>query len=203
MQDERAFEESAQDEELKEGDKCPLCGSDLVLRHSLRGDFLGCSNYPSCSFMQPVAVRRKVSVIRQLHAVCPECGGKLAVKKGRFGMFIGCLNFPSCGFVHTIASEGAVDCPVCRKGRLVQRTAKSGHVFYACSNYPDCSFSVPGKPVVQNCTRCSFPLMYEKMTKKGIRIMCGNSLCPSRKVRKHRVKARLSDQELLAKRSSE
>lgn len=193
------FEDDQLSEELKEGDPCPLCGSALVLRHSSRGDFLGCSNYPSCSFVQKVSLRRKVTVIRPLEAFCPRCGSRLAVKKGRFGLFIGCLNYPSCDFFHTVASDGEVDCPVCKKGKLVERSARSGHIFYGCSNYPECSFCVPGKPLVQSCPRCSFPLMYEKITKKGTAVLCGNSLCPSRKARKRKFKERLSDEELQKK----
>ena len=34
----------ADDEHLKEGSPCPLCGEPLVIRHSAHGDFLGCSN---------------------------------------------------------------------------------------------------------------------------------------------------------------
>ena len=42
-------------ENLKEGSPCPYCGQPLVLRHSSHGDFLGCSDYPLCSFLKPVA----------------------------------------------------------------------------------------------------------------------------------------------------
>lgn len=29
---------------------CPRCGSDLMLRHGRYGEFIGCSNYPKCTF---------------------------------------------------------------------------------------------------------------------------------------------------------
>ena len=31
---------------------CPECGAKLVLRHSRRGSFIGCSAYPKCKFIK-------------------------------------------------------------------------------------------------------------------------------------------------------
>ncbi|MGN0903315.1 MAG: topoisomerase DNA-binding C4 zinc finger domain-containing protein, partial [Succinivibrio sp.] len=80
-----------------------------------------------------------------------------------------------------------LSCPVCRKGKISRRNSSSGRSFYACSNYPDCKFSVPGKPVQRTCEYCGFPLMYEKKFKAGIGLVCGNNLCESRKKRKHLI----------------
>ena len=33
---------------LDSGKKCPNCGKAMLLRHSARGAFLGCSGYPKC-----------------------------------------------------------------------------------------------------------------------------------------------------------
>lgn len=33
---------------------CPRCGATLVLRHSDKGDFYGCSNYPKCRFTKKI-----------------------------------------------------------------------------------------------------------------------------------------------------
>lgn len=109
----------------------------------------------------------------------------LASKKGRFGIFIGCSNYPECNYVHNPQESMNINCPICKKGKLTQRTSRSGRMFYACSNYPDCKFSVPGKPVAKPCPDCSFPIMYEKKFKAGIGLVCGNVLCESRKRRKH------------------
>ena len=32
------------------GEACPECGGDLVERHGSQGAFIGCSNYPQCSY---------------------------------------------------------------------------------------------------------------------------------------------------------
>ena len=34
--------------------KCPLCGAPMKLRHSVRGDFWGCTAYPTCRGTRPV-----------------------------------------------------------------------------------------------------------------------------------------------------
>lgn len=169
---------------LKEGDPCPLCGMPLVLRHSPRGDFLGCSDYPACTFMQAVARQHSVSVVQLLPTRCPKCGAQVALKRGRFGLFVGCTNYPDCDYIYTGAEKSEIKCPVCGEGVLTSRISKSGTQFYACTRYPSCTFSVPGKPVQKTCPECSFPVMYEKRTKRGVKLMCGNPLCPSRR---HRV----------------
>lgn len=35
---------------VKEGEICPFCGGELVHRKGRYGEFLGCSNYPACTF---------------------------------------------------------------------------------------------------------------------------------------------------------
>ncbi|MCJ7510735.1 MAG: type I DNA topoisomerase [Dehalococcoidia bacterium] len=61
---------------VKTGARCPLCGGDIVEKHSRRGRvFYGCANYPSCQF---------TTWSRPLPTPCPECGGLLlAAREGR------------------------------------------------------------------------------------------------------------------------
>ena len=35
-----------------EARKCPKCGKDLVKRHSMKGDFIGCSGFPKCWYKE-------------------------------------------------------------------------------------------------------------------------------------------------------
>ncbi|PNR96301.1 type I DNA topoisomerase [Petrotoga sp. 9PWA.NaAc.5.4] len=63
-------------EDNKIGEKCPVCGGDLVLKHGKFGEFIACSNYPKCTYTKNVTARGK----------CPNCGGeikKLKSKKGK------------------------------------------------------------------------------------------------------------------------
>ena len=41
---------SNKDEELK--NKCPKCGGELIKRNGKYGEFMGCSNFPKCSFVK-------------------------------------------------------------------------------------------------------------------------------------------------------
>ena len=40
---------------MREEPRCPDCGAELVKRQGKHGEFLGCSNYPDCTFTQKLA----------------------------------------------------------------------------------------------------------------------------------------------------
>lgn len=40
----------AQSEPQKTGERCPQCGSDLVIRAGKNGQFVGCSTFPKCRY---------------------------------------------------------------------------------------------------------------------------------------------------------
>ena len=166
---------------LRAGDPCPKCGGVLVLRKSDRGEFLGCANFPACTFVH--RLRQGVLNILDLDKPCPWCGGELFVRRSRFGIFIGCENFPECTFSDIQESSNVV-CPICKKGHLKRRQARNGKVFYGCDAYPNCKFTTQGEPVESPCPTCSFPLRYKKKVKAGIVLKCPNPLCPDRRKRK-------------------
>lgn len=37
---------------LSDGDDCPNCNGELIRRSGAKGKFLGCTNYPDCTFTQ-------------------------------------------------------------------------------------------------------------------------------------------------------
>ena len=75
----------------KTGDKCPLCGGDLVIRTGSWGEFIGCANYPRCSYTK--------NITQETGEMCPECGAPLVKKTNSKGQsFIGCSNYPNCRF---------------------------------------------------------------------------------------------------------
>lgn len=43
--------------DVKTGEKCPNCGADLVIRKGKYGQFVACSNYPTCKFIQKENLR--------------------------------------------------------------------------------------------------------------------------------------------------
>ena len=73
------------------GEKCPVCGGDLVIRKGKHGEFVGCSNYPECTYIKKDESKAPKLVGRD----CPNCGSPLVIRKNKSGdEFIGCSNFP-------------------------------------------------------------------------------------------------------------
>lgn len=78
-------------EDKKTGEKCPECGNDLVYKDGRNGKFIGCSNFPSCTFTK--------NIIKSTGVKCPKCGGKIIEKFSKRGkLFFGCENYPDCDF---------------------------------------------------------------------------------------------------------
>jgi len=72
-------------------EKCPTCGSILVIRTGRFGKFLACSTFPKCKFTKPF--------VEETNQICPKDGGKIIIKKTRKGRrFYGCSNYPKCDF---------------------------------------------------------------------------------------------------------
>lgn len=86
---------------------------------------------------------------------CPNCGKQLVYKHGRFGRFLACPSYPDCKFTKKVNKETGVSCPLegC-DGVIVERRSKKGRVFYGCSNYPECNFSMWNKPLREPCPKC-------------------------------------------------
>ncbi len=136
-----------------EGRVCPECGAPLVYRKGKYGEFIGCSNYPKCTYIekeQPQVVEGRV---------CPKCGKPLIYRKGRYGKFIGCSGYPKCDYREdrkgNVVERGAKKkveipadaplCPRCHTGHLIEKKSRFGKTFIGCSNYPKCRYIVPGK----------------------------------------------------------
>ncbi len=88
-------------EPVKTGEKCPVCGADLVIREGRYGKFIGCSNYPTCSYIKKEPKKEAEKVGRK----CPKCGGELVYRDSRKGRFIACSNFPKCRYTESIAKD--------------------------------------------------------------------------------------------------
>ena len=136
-----------------EGRVCPKCGSPLVYRKGKYGEFIGCSNYPSCTYIE----KEEPKVVEG--RVCPKCGKPLIYRKGRYGKFIGCSGYPECDYREDskgrVVEKGAKKpveipadaplCPRCHKGHLIEKKSRWGKTFIGCSNYPKCRYIVPSK----------------------------------------------------------
>ncbi|MDR0407312.1 MAG: type I DNA topoisomerase [Campylobacteraceae bacterium] len=105
------------------GEKCPECGSELVLRKGRFGEFVACSSYPKCKYTKNISATLKAEPIK-LSVKCPECDGDIIERKSKKGKFFGCSNYPKCKF---ISNNEPINqkCPECGY-ILVKKILKKG-----------------------------------------------------------------------------
>lgn len=134
-----------------EGRVCPECGSPLVYRKGKYGEFIGCSNYPKCKYIDK---QKEEAEVITSH-VCPKCGHQLVKRKSKRGEFVGCSNYPKCDYMEdlngnplvkekkeAVIPEDAPLCPRCHTGHLIEKKSRWGKTFVGCSNYPKCRYIV-------------------------------------------------------------
>ena len=117
-------------EEEKLDEKCPKCGSDLVVKNGKFGKFIACSNYPKCKFTKPFTLGIK----------CPECEtGEIVEKKSKKGKtFYSCSNYPECKFISSYKPV-KIPCPHCGNEYLEERYSKEKGKYKKC---PKCGQEV-------------------------------------------------------------
>lgn len=123
---EKAFKEMEKKAPETTGETCPECGGDLVIRKGKYGEFVACSNYPTCKYIK----KEKKEVIEVCK--CPKCDKGMIVerktKKGK--IFYGCNNYPKCNYALWYKPTGEI-CPKC--GELI--VEKNGeNVCLNCDN---------------------------------------------------------------------
>ena len=107
------------------GETCPECGSPLVIRKGKFGEFVACSNYPTCKYIK----KEKKEVVTVCK--CPKCSGDVIEKPTRKGkVFWGCSNYPKCKYASwykptgdkcdkcgdlIVNKNGVLICPTCDK----------------------------------------------------------------------------------------
>ena len=109
---EKAFKEMEKKAPEATGEVCPECGGDLVIRSGKYGEFVACSNYPTCKY-----IKKEVKEINEI-CPCPKCNKGMIVerktKKGK--IFYGCNNYPKCNYALWYKPTGEI-CPTC--GELI------------------------------------------------------------------------------------
>jgi DNA topoisomerase-1 len=113
-------------------EKCPRCGSNLVIKQGRYGEFTACTKYPECKY-----VKHKTTGVK-----CPkdaDKGGEIVERKSKRGkIFFGCANYPDCDFVlwnRPIAEA----CPKCAAPFLVEKITKKHGRQLLCNN-EDCDY---------------------------------------------------------------
>lgn len=81
---EKAFHEMEKKGPEETGEVCPECGNSLVIRKGKFGEFVACSNYPTCKYIK----KDKKEVVEICK--CPKCDKGMIVerktKKVKFSM---------------------------------------------------------------------------------------------------------------------
>jgi DNA topoisomerase I len=105
-------------------EKCPKCGSGMVVKRGRFGKFLACSRYPECNHTQGMSTG----------VTCPEDGGQIVERRSRFGkMFYSCANYPACKFAIWYKPIQRA-CPQCNAPFLVEKYSKKTGPYVACLN---------------------------------------------------------------------
>jgi len=125
------------------GEKCPECGSELVLRKGRYGEFIACSNFPKCKYSRNIAKDNEKSAetgataaakpkreLKKLDVPCPKCGGEIVERFSRRGKFYGCANYPKCDFISNYEPV-AQKCDECG-GDMIKKELKKG-TFTECT----------------------------------------------------------------------
>jgi DNA topoisomerase-1 len=160
-------------------EECENCGRPMVVKRGRFGQFLACSGYPECKTTRKlIATRQGLAAAKPdevLGETCPRCGSNLVRKHGRYGEFVACGNYPKCRYVQQKTT--GVKCPK-DGGDVVERRSRRGKVFFGCSNYPTCDFTLWSRPVAEECPNCHAPFLVEKVTKRnGRQLACQNEGC--------------------------
>lgn len=72
--------------------KCPLCGSNLVIKLGRFGKFYACPAFPECKYTEPI--------VHSTDVKCPQCQqGEIVERKTKKGKtFYSCSRYPKCKF---------------------------------------------------------------------------------------------------------
>ncbi|RMH05527.1 MAG: type I DNA topoisomerase [Nitrospirae bacterium] len=116
MKDQEGIIHVAERVEQKTDEVCEKCGSPLVTKRGRFGEFLACSNYPTCRVTKPVT----------LGVRCPVegCGGELVQRRSRKGrVFYSCSRYPTCTFAIWNRPINR-PCPTCHAPFLVEKYSR-------------------------------------------------------------------------------
>jgi len=178
-------EESVQRKDVTQeamDEKCPECDKPLSIRLGRNGRFIGCTDYPTCSYTRNLNDDGQSSSEPEIveGRTCPKCESSLVIKTGRYGKFIGCSGYPDCKHIEPLEKplDTGVECPKCTKDNVLKRKSRHGKIFYSCAGYPKCDYALWNVPIKESCPDCNWPILTLKSTKKrGPEKVCPQKEC--------------------------
>ncbi|GMO65427.1 MAG: type I DNA topoisomerase [Endomicrobiia bacterium] len=145
-------EENLQRQKIQQkhtSEKCPKCGSSMVIKDFRRGQFLGCSRYPKCKITLSIDNSGKViNASYETDMKCEKCGSPLIKKTGFQGkQYLSCKNYPNCKTTYNIDKYGNkvpkptpeytdIKCEKCGS-KMIKRIGEK-RSFLTCSSFPKC-----------------------------------------------------------------
>ncbi len=167
-------------------ERCPICSSELVLRYSKTGAFLGCSEYPECKGLMPLPGEGSDDGETDGEPViCPTCGKLMLLKSSRYGKFYACSGFPDCTTTANLGADGKpaflpdikMDCDEC--GTAMEIKSKKRGPVMVCPNQ-DCKRELPVKDAKaislpkangEKCEKCGSPMIV-RLSRRGPFLAC-------------------------------
>ena len=166
---------------------CPKCKKvKIAIRFGKAGEFLGCLNYPDCTFTSNFTrdEQGKITLVKTkppkiLKEKCPQCDKPLREISGKFGNFVACSGYPKCKYIKRNIAKFA--CPQCG-GQVVEKAWRGGK-FWGCDNYPKCKLAVFDEiDDKKKCPECKWPFLVKKTSKEGkVTYLCANKACKYKK----------------------
>jgi DNA topoisomerase-1 len=120
-------ESLGQREAAPHGEKCDICGADMVVLTVNGRKFLGCSRYPECKNTKSLSTGVN----------CPRegCGGAIVERRTKKGkIFFGCSEYPKCTFA-TWDRPVAVKCDHCSYPIMTIKESRKKGTYMRC---PSC-----------------------------------------------------------------
>lgn len=167
-------------------EKCPNCGSPMIIKWGRNGKFMACSNYPECKTTKAINADntpKEEIKVEPIGRNCPTCGNELVMRPGRFGKFIACSTYPTnCKYTERIVDESKIimPCPKCGENKVSEKRSKKGKIFFGCNGYPKCDFALWDRPVLEPCPKCKNKYLLVKVKKAETYKYCNNEGCDYR-----------------------
>ena len=115
-------------------ENCPTCGKPLSIRLGRNGRFIGCTEYPTCSYTRNLDGDKGSSNEPEIieGRTCPKCESNLIIKSGKYGKFIGCSNYPACKHIEPLDKplDTKVACPQCKTGHSQTQSAFGENILF-------------------------------------------------------------------------